>query len=403
MLKSLLTYSENFVKSFASANTRNLLLNEIGRYYQNSLSDKTVSSQEKEEAVVKAVNWLLESQENMKDAGFGSYHLVKEYSSSYPETSGYIIPSLMEYALLQKNEQIIKKVLLTADWLISIQKKSGGWQGMRIEDNRPETVFNTAQVIRGLITAYEYTKKDAYLSSIVKSCDWLCSVQSEKGYWEKFAFMNVPRVYDSYVDFPLLMASKICANEKYKQCAINNLYWIIEKMQLPNGWFLNCDNTIKHNDKPILHTISYTIDGLLDSGLFLRDENLIKAARIPADELLAIFEKKGYLNGRFNKNWDGSEYMICTGSAQISIVWLKLFKAFKDERYLKAAQKMNNLLVGIQNRQVKESSATYGAIPGSFPLWGKYEPFAFPNWATKYFIDALMLEADVQAKEILLK
>jgi hypothetical protein len=32
-----------------------------------------------------------------------------------------------------------------------------------------------------------------------------------------------------------------------------------------------------------------------------------------------------------------------------------------------------------------------GAIPGSFPLFGEYMRAGYPNWATKYFIDALLL------------
>ncbi len=32
-----------------------------------------------------------------------------------------------------------------------------------------------------------------------------------------------------------------------------------------------------------------------------------------------------------------------------------------------------------------------GAIAGSFPLWGNYMTFVYPNWASKFFIDALML------------
>ena len=31
-----------------------------------------------------------------------------------------------------------------------------------------------------------------------------------------------------------------------------------------------------------------------------------------------------------------------------------------------------------------------GGIPGSFPIWGKYITNTIPNWAAKYFIDALM-------------
>lgn len=396
MIKSILSYSKNFIQSLVFKETRAILLYEFYRYYMKPLTFCSFTKEEKNEALKKAVNWLLYAQNNTNDAGFGSYHMEQKWSSSYPETSGYIIPTLLKYALLNKDDEIISKILNTADWLISIQKESGGWQGMRLEDNRPETVFNTGQVIRGLIAVYHYTKNEKYLFSIKKAADWLCNIQSEEGYWEKFAFMNVPRVYDSYVDYPLLIASQITGNKKYSECAIKNLNWIIGNMQQANGWFINCDNTIKHNTRPILHTISYTIDGLLDSGLFLQDEKLIHAATLAADNLLAIFEKDEYLNGRFDKSWKGSEFFICTGGAQISIVWIKLYRISRNEKYFKAAQKMNDFLINIQTRKVKETSATQGAIPGSFPLWGKYEPFAFPNWATKYFIDALMQEAEIQ-------
>ena len=40
-----------------------------------------------------------------------------------------------------------------------------------------------------------------------------------------------------------------------------------------------------------------------------------------------------------------------------------------------------------------------GAIPESFPCWGKYNPFSFPNWAAKYFIDALILKHKILAKK----
>ena len=38
-----------------------------------------------------------------------------------------------------------------------------------------------------------------------------------------------------------------------------------------------------------------------------------------------------------------------------------------------------------------------GAIPGSFPILGEYMKGGYPNWATKYFIDALMLQKTLQA------
>ncbi len=35
-----------------------------------------------------------------------------------------------------------------------------------------------------------------------------------------------------------------------------------------------------------------------------------------------------------------------------------------------------------------------GAIAGSAPIWGGYSRFEFPNWAAKFFADALMMDRD---------
>jgi len=33
-----------------------------------------------------------------------------------------------------------------------------------------------------------------------------------------------------------------------------------------------------------------------------------------------------------------------------------------------------------------------GAVAGSAPIWGRYSMFEFPNWAAKFFADALMMD-----------
>jgi len=44
---------------------------------------------------------------------------------------------------------------------------------------------------------------------------------------------------------------------------------------------------------------------------------------------------------------------------------------------------------------VSRNSGIRGAIPGSYPCWGKYERFSFPNWASKFFADAMMLKKSI--------
>jgi len=32
----------------------------------------------------------------------------------------------------------------------------------------------------------------------------------------------------------------------------------------------------------------------------------------------------------------------------------------------------------------------HGALAGSYPLFGRYAPLQFPNWATKFLVDGLL-------------
>ncbi len=354
-----------------------------------------VNEERKRQALEHAIDWLLEAQRNMRDDGFGSYHLIDGWSSSYPETSGYILPTLLRYNEKNKRAEIDSACIDCANWLLKIQKQSGGWQSMTVGAGRPEVVFNTGQVLRGLYAVFLKTADTKYLNACSKAVQWLHDIQEEDGAWRKHAFMGVERVYDSYVDAPILLVNQSLSNDDFEACARRNLDWIVDNKQLENGWFLDCDNTIHRNDRPILHTIAYTVDGLLDSADYLKDDRYFDSGKLAADRLLDEFETKGWLYGRYDRNWVGSEHPLLTGWAQISICWLKIFRKTGDRKYLLAASRMNSLLVSAQIRTAGGSGGIAGALTGSWPVWGRYEKFACPNWATKYFADALMLEFEL--------
>jgi len=396
MLNSLKLYSKYFLKSSLSPD-RKFVLHDVKRFLLKKdfySQVKTYSAAEVQQSLQKAASWLMAAQKANQDGGMGSYHLINKWSSSYPETTGYIIPTLIHYGKVYGHQDAVNTAIRAADFLLKIQKPSGGWQGGRMKDNKPEIVFNTGQIIRGMIAAFEQTGKEIYLNAGIKAGKWLSEVQHPEGFWMTHALMNQPRVYDTFVDTPLLALFQITGNESFKAAAVRNLDWVTDEKMLENGWFEDCDNTVKRNDKPILHTIAYTLDGLIDCSVLLNDEKYFRAAENGSLLLRDTFLADGFLNGRYDRDWNGSEYMICTGCAQMVIIWLKIYKKTGDENYLEASLKMLNLLIFIQSRNIKEDNSTLGALPGSFPLWGRYEPFAFPNWATKFFCDALLLEAE---------
>jgi hypothetical protein len=397
MLKSLYLYSRNILLSLPGQG-RSVILDDLRRYPFGKPHIQKVPEyppQTYKASLDAVMGWLETAGRNMKDDGIGSYHLADGWSSSYPETTGYIIPTLMIYGIKYEKPEMVGRALKAASWLVSVQKESGGWQGGRMDDNMPEVVFNTGQVIRGLLAAYQYDRNEAFLESITKACDWLCRIQHPGGFWKEHASMSQARVYDSFVDVPLIRAGLMTGNQQYVQAAIKNLEWIVRQKQTSNGWFQDCDNTVKHNDRPILHTIAYTLDGLIDCGEILFREDFTDAARRAADMLLKLFLFDGRLHGRYDRNWKGSEYFICTGGAQMAIVWLKLYRITLEECYMEAAGRMLDLLIFIQDRKIPPDDTVNGAIPGSFPVWGKYESFAFPNWASKFMADALMMHLDL--------
>jgi hypothetical protein len=73
----------------------------------------------------------------------------------------------------------------------------------------------------------------------------------------------------------------------------------------------------------------------------------------------------------------------------MALIWLRFYGLSDDVRYLDAARRAIAFVAATQNLQTYHEGIR-GAIAGSFPLYGRYERLKFPNWAAKFFIDALL-------------
>ena len=84
-----------------------------------------------------------------------------------------------------------------------------------------------------------------------------------------------------------------------------------------------------------------------------------------------------------------------TGTVQTGGAWLRLFQITGDPRLLNAGLKAVDAVTRRQERV--GWPPIHGAIAGSFPAWGRYAPLQYPNWATKFLADGLMLRDDCLA------
>jgi hypothetical protein len=335
-----------------------------------------------------AMQWLSTAQKQNKDGGVSTlYSLFNGWGPSYVETTGYIISTFFNYAKISKDMLYRKEAIVMADFELGSQLPSGAFAGVRGED-RP-VVFNTGQVIFGLCRAYEETKDARYKKAAEKACDWLVLDMDDDGCWRKNTYRNCIHTYNTRTAWSLLRFYKISKNIKYKKAAEKNFEWALSE-QLENGWIEN--NGFYPEQKPLLHTIAYSIRGFLEGGLYLKNKKYLDAAIKASESLLSVQRHDGSLPGRFNKKWKSDVSWSClTGNSQMSIIWQKLFIATKENKFIEAAKKANAYMKTTQN--ISSSNAgVRGGIQGAMPIYGWYAPFSYPNWAAKFFADSLMLE-----------
>ncbi|HEX5138157.1 MAG TPA: hypothetical protein VFY93_14370 [Planctomycetota bacterium] len=347
-----------------------------------------------------AVLWLLRAQDRSGDRGasMGYYPLDPEardgWMPSYPETTGYIIQTLLAYAERTGRREIVDRAMEMARWEIGIQMPDGSVMGghLRPPEERRPAAFNTGMVLQGWTAAYRATGDAAVLGAARRAADWLVADLDDEGYYRTHGAMvpHAPvKTYSSLCSWALFRFGEDTGEDRYKAAAVRNIAATL-RQQRPSGWFAN--NCLTHPKTPLLHTIGYTLQGVLEVGILSGEARFVEAARRGATPLLARISGKGFVPGRFREDWTPAVRWSClTGNAQLAVVCFRLFEVTREKAFLDAANRLTNLLKALQRMGTGDDGID-GAIAGSFPIFGGYMTAGFPNWATKYLVDALLAQ-----------
>lgn len=352
-------------------------------------------------SVREAIDWLCRAQDcsSTKDGGVARhYSLVKGWGASYPETTGYIVPTILDFAQRTKDEQLRQRGKRMLDWLLSIQFADGGFQG-GIIGAKPlvPVTFNTGQILMGLAAGAQ-AFGEPYRASMIRAADWLVNTQDPDGCWRKnpspFARAG-EKTYDTHVAWGLFDAARVEPGKNYEKAAIANVEWALTQ-QRPNGWFANC--CLTDPDAPLTHTLGYALRGIVEAYRFTGQERFLFAALRTADGLLKPLKSDGFLPGCLSSEWKPAATWAClTGSVQIAYCWLFLHQVTNDSRYNEAARLANRYVRLTQD--VEGRPEVRGAIKGSFPINGEYGTHEYLNWAAKFFIDSNLLEQEVSERK----
>ncbi len=344
-----------------------------------------------------AADWLLAAQAGTPDDGLAhSYDLrTGRWNASYPETTGYAIETLYRYAQFSQQPRYAEAARKAADWEIAVQLPEGGVMAGKLDAPKVvPTIFNTGQVLFGWAAAIENeTDNDKYKVALTRACDWLVTVMDADGAWRKYPSPFGPAKESSYNTrsaFGLARASQVLQRRDFLEAATRNVAYVAAKAQ-DNGFLP--DNCLEHPERPLTHTIAYSIRGILEVGLAAQEDRFVRLALKMARAVAQVQQPDGAIPGRLDAQWRPTESWVCvTGVCQMALNWLRFSESGVTQEFNDHAVRANRYVMSLQDR-IHMNDGIRGGIKGSHPVGGEYMQYRYPNWATKFFMDALLLEA----------
>jgi ubiquinone/menaquinone biosynthesis C-methylase UbiE len=330
--------------------------------------------------------WFLAAQEPA--GGYAaSFSFVTGLRHGYIETTGYIIPTMLDLAAALGDERFRASALRAGEWLLSVQQADGSFTD--IDDYKPQ-VFDTGQVMLGLNRLARDTQDARYLTATRRAAAWLTQVQDADGSWTSAGYHRGDAcVYLSRVAAAMIESALLTGETHHRAAGEQFLRWAASRQQA-NGFFLNCE--LIPGADPVLHTLVYVLEGFLmayqHTGAVEWRDVLVKGA-LPLRR--AQLERDLVPRSQYNAQWEVTNAEKCIpGLAQWAALCLALEGITGEVAWREAAQLA---IYYLKSKQLRGQGILHGALPASVPLWGYYHPMMLPNWTVKFFADALLLYA----------
>jgi hypothetical protein len=334
-----------------------------------------------------AADWLLRAHDKGQDGGVSyGYSLRGGWRPPYRETSGYIAETFFDLAVELGQPDYRERAIRICRWLCRVQNADGSISNPAFDAKRG-IVFDTGQVLHGLVRGFEETREAEFLRAAEKAGDWLTTVADAERRWTRNTHNGIPHVYNSRTAWALLRLHQQKPTTDREAVARANLDWALS--QARGGYY--DQNAFEADVAPFTHTIAYAIRGLLESGLLIGDDRYTKAAENSARVVTQRLRGDGFLPGTISVSGEPrASYCCLTGNCQMAIIWARLFNRGGDELFRRSAASALRYVMSWQDIATSNLDVR-GAIKGSQPVWGRYSRLTFPNWPTKFFLDAMLL------------
>jgi hypothetical protein len=337
------------------------------------------------------LDWLKRAAEAVGGEGISAHYSVGVgWGSAYPETTGYIIPTLFDAADRLRRPELAETAMRSASWLLKTQRPSGGFPGGEMRLGLEEVVFNTGQILRGLLAAWSRSGRKEFLDSAIRGADWLCSIQDADGAWRKFTSpftTTCEHSYDVLAAWGLYLAGKGANRNEYRTNALRQYRWALAQ-QRENGFFEHA--SFERDIPPLTHSLAYVAEGTFEIARETGDPQGMEACGRLLKALERRFPEGRELPGRIDAEFMGAARWSCvTGNIQFGLMAVRWGREHSDQKLVSWGERLIESAAATQIASSPDDGVR-GAVFGSKPIYGGYFPFTALNWAAKYLVDALM-------------
>jgi hypothetical protein len=345
------------------------------------------------------LKWILRAQDGSPDDGVSyGYSLRSGWLVSYPETTGYILQTILWYQGSFGGDELLARARRMAHWEADIQLPGGATPGSFGTKKVVPVAFNTGQVLLGWAEYLRRFPEDAKVkAAAIKAGRWLVECMQDKPWFEggvsaKAEHGNLS--YNSMVSWGLAELADVLGDEVFRRAAHRSA---VHYSTLVDGrrWLYKSGFSDADSQFPLTHTLGYSIQGFIETGRLTGDNDLVdRGQQLLGAATQVIDPSTGFMPGRVRPGWTGGSRWVClTGSAQFaySLLRLVLMRRGRPED-VDLAGRMVNYVVSTQVPEAYGRPELACGLRGSYPFSPQgYEPVAMPNWAAKFLMDAELL------------
>lgn len=284
--------------------------------------------------VERACNWMLQNQQ--ANGGVSVYHGAPV---EYPEVTGYIIPTMLQYGFRDE-------ALKMAGFLASVANEDGSFNAAGAQR---VYLFDTAQALRGLNAISKIT--DCYDGLREKTAEFLFTVLEQNGGIFPKSYEDDPEVPETIMLFALPPMMDY-AQQAHMEDKIALVHRSVQR-------YLEDPQVL--SQKSLTHFLAYQIDGLIDLGYQ-------ESVRDILSRLLVSQRADGSIPA-----YQGVEWTCITGCSQIAICLYKLGLREPADR-----------LVAWVEQNMEASGGFLGSVGPDALYYADREL----SWAVKFYLDA---------------